>query len=150
MHRSWFRICHVTPVDCFSTKSSTMLPLDKESFNMSSLQESASWISDFLIKNHFLFASLLTGNCDSVECSRHKHCVHDQNGLPHCVHCVSHCPAVSDARQFLCGADGVTYESTCHFRRATCLHGSSIGVAYSGRCRGEASLQPYCVICSWL
>ena len=88
-----------------------------------------------MTNSDFCFA--FAGSCDEVQCQRHKHCVQDQNGLPHCVHCVMHCPASRDERQLLCGADGVTYESTCQFRRATCLHGSSIGVAYTGRCRGQ-------------
>ncbi|ELU08470.1 hypothetical protein CAPTEDRAFT_186626 [Capitella teleta] len=78
-------------------------------------------------------------SCDDVTCETGKHCVTDQNALPHCIQCQMHCDAPRGNSGLLCGGDGVTYRTMCHLMRATCLNGRSIGVAYRGRCQESAS-----------
>ncbi|CAM9408644.1 follistatin-A-like isoform X1 [Lampetra fluviatilis] len=85
-------------------------------------------------------------NCKDVQCPSGTFCVVDQNNNAHCVLCnLRPCPADSgqgeqqQQQQHVCGKDGVTYASVCNLRRATCLLGKSIGVAYQGRCSKSKS-----------
>lgn len=73
-----------------------------------------------------------------MSCARGKQCVVDQNALPHCVTCVSlaTCQKLKGPNERLCGADGVTYESLCHYRRAACMAGRAMSIAYTGECKG--------------
>ena len=80
-------------------------------------------------------------SCSDVQCKHGDHCILDQNAVPHCVPCISHCQENARGGE-ICGADGITYPSMCHFRYATCLHGRSIGVAYAGTCRGKWNARP--------
>lgn len=64
----------------------------------------------------------------------------DQTNNAYCVTCNRICPEVTSPDQYLCGNDGIVYASACHLRRATCLLGRSIGVAYEGKCISEWSL----------
>ncbi|KAI1905205.1 hypothetical protein AGOR_G00013730 [Albula goreensis] len=72
--------------------------------------------------------------CHDVQCPGSFTCVVDQTNNAYCVTCNRICPEVTSAEQYLCGNDGITYSSACHLRKATCLHGRSIGVAYEGKC----------------
>ncbi|NWX21395.1 FST protein, partial [Aegotheles bennettii] len=61
-------------------------------------------------------------------------CVVDQTNNAYCVTCNRICPEPTSPEQYLCGNDGITYASACHLRKATCLLGRSIGLAYKGKC----------------
>ncbi|XP_077989128.1 follistatin-A-like isoform X2 [Glandiceps talaboti] len=76
-------------------------------------------------------------SCNGIICAQGS-CIVDQNNQPHCVSCNIDCspPGPSD---MICGANGVTYESACQLRVATCLLGRSIGAAYNGECQGSLS-----------
>uniref|UniRef100_A0A4W6BK79 Follistatin n=1 Tax=Lates calcarifer TaxID=8187 RepID=A0A4W6BK79_LATCA len=71
------------------------------------------------------------GKCKNIQRST---CVVDQTNNAYCVTCNRICPEVTSPEQYLCGNDGIIYASACHLRRATCLLGRSIGVAYEGKC----------------
>uniref|UniRef100_A0A6Q2YZ81 Follistatin n=1 Tax=Esox lucius TaxID=8010 RepID=A0A6Q2YZ81_ESOLU len=68
-------------------------------------------------------------------------CVVDQTNNAYCVTCNRICPEQTSPEQYLCGNDGIIYASACHLRRATCLLGRSIGVAYEGKCIKAKSCQ---------
>uniref|UniRef100_A0AAQ4RQY8 Follistatin n=1 Tax=Gasterosteus aculeatus aculeatus TaxID=481459 RepID=A0AAQ4RQY8_GASAC len=72
--------------------------------------------------------------CRDVLCPGSSTCVVDQTNNAYCVTCNRICPEVTSPEQYLCGNDGIVYASACHLRRATCLLGRSIGVAYEGKC----------------
>lgn len=72
--------------------------------------------------------------CRDVLCPGSSTCVVDQTNNAYCVTCNRICPEVTSPEQYLCGNDGIIYASACHLRRATCLLGRSIGVAYEGKC----------------
>ncbi|CAG08591.1 unnamed protein product [Tetraodon nigroviridis] len=72
--------------------------------------------------------------CRDVLCPGSSTCVVDQTNNAYCVTCNRICPEVTSPEQHLCGNDGIVYASACHLRRATCLLGRSIGVAYEGKC----------------
>lgn len=72
--------------------------------------------------------------CRDVFCPGSSTCVVDQTNNAYCVTCNRICPEPSSSEQYLCGNDGVTYSSACHLRKATCLLGRSIGLAYEGKC----------------
>ncbi|KAJ1523879.1 hypothetical protein ONE63_010434 [Megalurothrips usitatus] len=79
-------------------------------------------------------------SCAGVHCGPGRSCVQDQNLSPHCVHCEQHCPAAGrGGASAVCGADGLTYPSSCHLRQAACRAGKAIPVAYPGRCQKVAS-----------
>ncbi|GLH03637.1 Follistatin, putative [Gryllus bimaculatus] len=72
-------------------------------------------------------------SCERLRCPAGKHCLLDQNLRPHCVKCAARrCPRRGHA---VCGADGVTYASSCHLRGAACLRGRAIPEAYRGPCK---------------
>lgn len=75
--------------------------------------------------------------CRDVLCPGSSTCVVDQTNNAYCVMCNRVCPEVTSPDQYLCGNDGIVYASACHLRRATCLQGKSIGVAYEGKCISE-------------
>lgn len=79
-------------------------------------------------------------SCRGVRCHGTSSCVVDQRSNAYCVTCNQVCPDVS-AEMHLCGNDGVVYPSPCHLRRATCLLGRSIGVAYEGKCINARSCE---------
>eukprot|EP00071_Canis_lupus_P005453 XP_005619514.1 follistatin [Canis lupus familiaris] len=72
--------------------------------------------------------------CRDVFCPGSSTCVVDQTNNAYCVTCNRMCPEPTSSEQYLCGNDGVTYPSACHLRKATCLLGRSIGLAYEGKC----------------
>ncbi|XP_063460541.1 follistatin isoform X4 [Pan paniscus] len=72
--------------------------------------------------------------CRDVFCPGSSTCVVDQTNNAYCVTCNRICPEPASSEQYLCGNDGVTYSSACHLRKATCLLGRSIGLAYEGKC----------------
>lgn len=78
-----------------------------------------------------------TETCRDVLCPGSSTCVVDQTNNAYCVTCNRICPEVMSPDQYLCGNDGIVYASACHLRRATCLLGRSIGVAYEGKCISE-------------
>lgn len=105
-------------------------------------------------------------SCQNVTCSEGNNCMMDQNGIPHCGPCLVDCPSAEETprSERVCGGDGVTYASTCHLARQTCLNGRSIRLAYRGSCRAgltcatarcgsdrclmdETSSTPVCVNC---
>lgn len=83
-----------------------------------------------------------TETCNDVLCPGSSTCVVDQANNAHCVTCNRICPEVTSPEQYLCGNDGIIYSSACHLRRATCLLGRSIGVAYEGKC-----ISKHCLTC---
>jgi len=74
-------------------------------------------------------------SCENVTCRGGRHCAQDQNGVPHCVRCRTHCRSTSSPSQRVCGGDGQTYSSLCALERHTCLTGRTIRLAYRGNCR---------------
>ncbi|XP_028828484.1 follistatin b [Denticeps clupeoides] len=72
--------------------------------------------------------------CDDVRCPGSSTCVVDMTNNAFCVTCNHVCPEVTSPQQYLCGNDGIVYASACQLRRATCILGRSIGVAYEGKC----------------
>ncbi|NWX77759.1 FST protein, partial [Alca torda] len=72
--------------------------------------------------------------CRDVLCPGSSTCVVDQTNNAYCVTCNRICPEPTSPEQYLCGNDGITYASACHLRKATCLLGRSIGLAYEGKC----------------
>lgn len=78
-----------------------------------------------------------TESCYDVRCPGSSTCVLDQTNNAYCVTCNRFCLEVTSPEQYLCGNDGIVYASACHLRRATCIMGRSIGVAYEGKCIGE-------------
>lgn len=93
-----------------------------------------------LSKITFCFFSLSLSpseTCRDVLCPGSSTCVVDQTNNAYCVTCNRVCPEVTSPDQYLCGNDGIVYASACHLRRATCLQGKSIGVAYEGKCISE-------------
>ncbi|XP_010212674.1 PREDICTED: follistatin-like [Tinamus guttatus] len=72
--------------------------------------------------------------CKDVLCPGSSTCVVDQTNNAYCVTCNRNCPEPTSPEQYLCGNDGITYASACHLRKATCLLGRSIGLAYEGKC----------------
>lgn len=86
-----------------------------------------------------------SASCKNVRCPHSMHCLEDQNLMPHCVSCAMHCPpyektlrsVVSNPSRLVCGADGTTYRNLCEIKRAACILGRSIPVAYRGACNGE-------------
>uniref|UniRef100_A0A6I8P2N9 Follistatin n=1 Tax=Ornithorhynchus anatinus TaxID=9258 RepID=A0A6I8P2N9_ORNAN len=72
--------------------------------------------------------------CREVLCPGSSTCVVDQTNNAYCVTCNRICPDPPSPEQYLCGNDGRTYSSACHLRKATCLLGRSIGLAYEGKC----------------
>lgn len=97
-------------------------------------------------KNIILY--IFSASCRFVQCSNGKHCVEDQNSMPHCVICAKKCPDKStsiksllqnphSASKLVCGVDGVTYKNLCELKQAVCLLGRAIQVAYRGPCIGK-------------
>jgi len=86
-----------------------------------------------------VFFCELSDSCKRVRCLYGISCLQDQNGLPHCVTCVTKCPDV-EKPNYVCGDNQVTYQSICHVRAATCLKQRSISIAYSGVCRGRLQM----------
>lgn len=83
-------------------------------------------------------------SCKNVKCPQSMHCFEDQNLMPNCVSCAMKCPpyektlkSVSNPSRLVCGTDGTTYRNLCEIKRAACLLGRSIPVAYRGPCNGE-------------
>lgn len=92
-----------------------------------------------------LFPPPYPETCRDVLCPGSSTCVVDQTNNAYCVTCNRICPEVTSPEQHLCGNDGIVYASACHLRRATCLLGRSIGVAYEGKCISKSPHQaPLC------
>lgn len=94
--------------------------------------------SQVLLTEIFNFFDL-TETCRDVLCPGSSTCVVDQTNNAYCVTCNRICPEVTSPEQYLCGNDGIIYASACHLRRATCLLGRSIGVAYEGKCISKSA-----------
>ncbi|KRT85546.1 hypothetical protein AMK59_907, partial [Oryctes borbonicus] len=77
-------------------------------------------------------------SCDKITCPSGRVCLLDQNLSPHCIKCARKCPPVA-ARHQVCGADGVTYQSTCHLKDMACKKGKGIPLAYKGPCHRKAT-----------
>ncbi|XP_018562154.1 follistatin isoform X2 [Anoplophora glabripennis] len=77
-------------------------------------------------------------SCDKISCPTGKHCLLDQNLIPHCVNCTKKCPDAPKRRQ-VCGSDDQTYPSACHLREKACQNGKAIPIAYKGPCRANAT-----------
>lgn len=97
---------------------------------------------------HIMFSLLfISETCRDVLCPGSSTCVVDQNNNANCVTCNRICPEPTLPEQYLCGNDGITYASACHLRKATCLLGRSIGLAYEGKCVSKYhGTRDYCSI----
>lgn len=96
-----------------------------------------SYISCHVTNSSNFFVS--TETCRDVLCPGSSTCVVDQTNNAYCVTCNRICPELTSPEQYLCGNDGIMYASACHLRRATCLLGRSIGVAYEGKCISKSA-----------
>lgn len=90
-----------------------------------------------IIYRNIIPLCFVTETCNDVQCPGGLSCVVDQNNNAYCVTCERVCPEVTSPEQYLCGNDGTVYASACHLRRATCILGRSIGIAYEGKCIGK-------------
>jgi len=74
--------------------------------------------------------------CDKVQCPKFKVCTRNIQGVPLCG-----CPGVFMCRKMkkkkVCGTNGVTYESRCHMRIASCNQGLAVRKKYKGECSPE-------------
>ncbi|XP_037536853.1 follistatin-A isoform X1 [Nematolebias whitei] len=104
----------------------------------SNIKSPISYYFLLFISVHFI-ASPET--CRQVLCPGTSNCVVDQTNNAYCVTCNRICPPATSPDLYLCGNDGITYQSACHLRKATCLLGRSIGVAYDGKCIKAKSCQ---------
>lgn len=85
--------------------------------------------------------------CEKRQCPKFKVCMVNQQGLPIC-----RCPSIfvctaktrsrtNHGNDQLCGTDGVTYESRCHLRVASCQNSRRIKRKHEGPCT-ENDLPP--------
>ena len=121
--------------------------LDNKKYTANSTKQiklSSFTLNDASYNCVFFVFPFLVASCKTVKCPNDKHCVTDQNNVPHCVSCKFGCPTPKSKEEYICGADGVTYESHCLLRMATCLKGHSIGMAYTGKCKGRVQIF-YCI-----
>ncbi|RUS80282.1 hypothetical protein EGW08_011966 [Elysia chlorotica] len=71
--------------------------------------------------------------CGKVECPRFQVCVANMQGLPLCK-CPSEFLCRSNRKRAICGTDGITYESKCHMRIASCKQGMMVRKKHRGVC----------------
>lgn len=95
-------------------------------------------------KVHVAYFGKCRNSCRRVRCEDGKSCLEDQNGRPHCVNCSTKCdsnetPTVDHTESYICGVDGVTYQSSCHLKAAVCRKGRTIRTAYYGSCFPNAT-----------
>lgn len=80
-------------------------------------------------------------SCTDVQCESGKQCASDQNGLPHCLVCAQNCRRPGARNSPMCGSNGVTYPSLCHYRQAACFAGGLMSIAYRGECRADITCE---------
>ncbi|KAK3781246.1 hypothetical protein RRG08_065977 [Elysia crispata] len=71
--------------------------------------------------------------CGKVKCPRFQVCVANMQGLPLCK-CPSEFLCRSNRKRAICGTDGITYESKCHMRIASCKQGMMVRKKHRGVC----------------
>lgn len=141
----WKLNAKVTPIWTYSTRANARV----SKCNCHHISESRASPKEsvaFLYFLHFVSFSHNSPNvfvspetCRDVLCPGSSTCVVDQTNNAYCVTCNRICPEVTSPEQYLCGNDGIIYASACHLRRATCLLGRSIGVAYEGKCISKSA-----------
>lgn len=84
---------------------------------------------------HLLFSD----SCKGVRCRGGMQCIEfkDKTKMPYCVNCDRRLCTQTSNNSSVCGADNVTYSSHCELRMATCRRGKTIGIAYTGPCKGK-------------
>lgn len=75
--------------------------------------------------------------CRNVSCRKNRTCVLDKYERALCIKCNYPCGSYHGGE--VCGADNITYQSNCHLKQKTCEKGTTIGVAYKGRCYASAT-----------
>ncbi|GFO15883.1 follistatin-related protein 3 [Plakobranchus ocellatus] len=82
-------------------------------------------------------ASIVGGDeCEKVNCPKFQVCVANMQGLPLCK-CPSEFLCRSNRKRAICGSDGVTYESKCHMRIASCKQGMMVRKKHRGTCTAD-------------
>lgn len=71
--------------------------------------------------------------CGKVKCPRFQVCVANMQGLPLCK-CPSEFLCRSNRKRAICGTDGITYDSKCHMRIASCKQGMMVRKKHRGVC----------------
>ncbi|CAH1164659.1 unnamed protein product [Phaedon cochleariae] len=85
------------------------------------------------------YKGMCQSSCDRISCPAEKHCLLDQNLMPHCAQCSRRCQSRPKRRQAVCGSDGVTHPSACHLKEKACRLGKAIPMAYKGPCKPKAT-----------
>ncbi|GFS06310.1 agrin, partial [Elysia marginata] len=71
--------------------------------------------------------------CAKVKCPKFQVCVVNMQGLPLCK-CPSEFLCRSNRKRAICGTDGITYESKCHMRIASCKQSMMVRKKHRGVC----------------
>ncbi|KAB7498125.1 Follistatin, partial [Armadillidium nasatum] len=62
--------------------------------------------------------------CRGVKCKRKRTCILDELLKPRCLKCPKSCKSKPmKKKRLICGTDGITYESKCHIKMASCQAG---------------------------
>ena len=85
--------------------------------------------------NIIIITFFLVAGCRNVSCRKNRTCVLDKYERALCIKCNYPCGSYHGGE--VCGADNITYQSNCHLKQKTCEKGTTIGVAYKGRCHGK-------------
>ena len=92
-------------------------------------------INDDDVSKYYYHYCFLVAGCRNVSCRKNRTCVLDKYERALCIKCNYPCGSYHGGE--VCGADNITYQSNCHLKQKTCEKGTTIGVAYKGRCHGK-------------
>lgn len=72
--------------------------------------------------------------CHGVQCSGTQVCIADKSGNSYCID--TRCPTVCPRSKYpVCGTDRKTYGTECALKKASCVSGRKINLAYLGLCQ---------------
>ena len=85
-----------------------------------------------------LMYAFLAGYCHGVQCSGTQVCIADKSGNSYCID--TRCPTVCPRSKYpVCGTDRKTYGTECALKKASCVSGRKINLAYLGLCQSKLS-----------